>query len=46
MTPEAAEESWRTELAARESNGITVRLVWSRSMNLLAVTVADGTNGD
>jgi hypothetical protein len=46
MTPKATEESWRMELAARESNGISVRLFWSRSTNLLAVTVADGTNGD
>jgi hypothetical protein len=39
-------EPWRTELAARESNGISVRLFWSRSTNLLTVTVADASNGD
>jgi len=46
MTFEAQFESWRTELAARETNGISVRLFWSRSTNLLTVTLADATNGD
>lgn len=46
MTLEVTEENWRTELAARESNGLSVRLFWSRSTNLLAVTVDDSTNGD
>jgi hypothetical protein len=31
----------RTELAHRESGGITVRLLWSRSSNALAVAVRD-----
>ena len=43
---EAADEPWRTELASRESNGITVRLFWSRSTNLVTVAVADATNDD
>jgi len=43
---EATKESWRTELASRESNGITVTLFWSRSTNLLTVTVADAANDD
>jgi len=36
----------RTELVSRESNGITVRLFWSRSTNLVTVTVADVANND
>jgi hypothetical protein len=36
----------RTELASRETNGITVRLLWSRSTNLVTVTVDDATNDD
>jgi hypothetical protein len=43
---EATDEPWRTELASRESNGITVRLFWSRSTNLVTVTVADAANDD
>jgi hypothetical protein len=43
---EAADETWRTELATRESNGITVRLFWSRSTNLVTVAVADAGNDD
>jgi hypothetical protein len=46
MTLEATQETWRTELAARESNGVSVRLFWSRSTNLVTVTVSDATNGD
>ena len=46
MTVEATYETWRTELAARESNGVAVRLFWSRSTNLVTVTVSDATNGD
>ncbi len=34
-------EKWRTELMSRESNGITVRLLWSRTTNLVTVAVAD-----
>jgi hypothetical protein len=36
----------RTELASRETNGITVRLLWSRSTNTVTVTVDDPTNDD
>ena len=36
----------RTELASRETNGITVRLLWSRSTNLVTVTVDDATSDD
>jgi hypothetical protein len=43
---EATDEPWRTELASRESNGITVRLFWSRSTNLVTVTVADAANDE
>lgn len=43
---EATDEAWRTELATRESNGITVRLFWSRSKNLVTVAVADTANDD
>jgi hypothetical protein len=43
---EATDETWRTELASRESNGITVRLFWSRSTNLVTVTVADAASHD
>jgi hypothetical protein len=43
---EATEEPWRTELASRESNGITVRMFWTRSTNLVTVTVADAANDD
>ena len=43
---EATDETWRTELASRESNGITVRLFWSRSTNLVTVAVADAANDE
>jgi hypothetical protein len=43
---EPADETWRTELMSRESNGITVRLLWSRATNLVTVTVADVANDD
>jgi hypothetical protein len=43
---EASHEPWRTELTSRENNGITVRLFWSRSTNLVTVTVADAANDD
>jgi hypothetical protein len=45
-TRSLTDRSWQTELASRESNGITVRLMWSRSMNLVTVTVADSANDD
>ena len=37
-------ETWRTELASRESNGITVRLFWSPASGLVTVGVADPAN--
>jgi len=43
---EATDETPRTELASRESNGITVRLFWSRSTNLVTVAVADAANDE
>jgi hypothetical protein len=36
----------RVELASRETNGITVRLLWSRLTNLVTVAVDDAANGD
>ena len=43
---EVTDESWRTELASRENHGITVRLFWSRSTNLVTVAVADAATGE
>jgi hypothetical protein len=43
---EAPDRGWQTELAARNSSGITVRLLWNRSTNLVTVTVADPANDD
>ena len=43
---EAIYDISRTELASRESNGITVRLLWSRSTNLVTVAVDDPANDD
>ena len=43
---EPTDEAWRTELASRDSNGITVRLFWSRSTNLVTVAVADIANDE
>ena len=40
------DESWRTELASRENNGITVRLLWSRATGLVTVAVADAANDE
>jgi hypothetical protein len=37
--------SW-TELAVREQNGISVRLLWTRGTKVLAVEVVDERNGD
>lgn len=45
-TGSSTDETWQTELAARESNGVTVRLLWSRSANLVTVTVADAANDE
>jgi hypothetical protein len=43
---ELIDETWRTELMSRESNGITVRLLWSRATNLVTVAVADAANDE
>jgi hypothetical protein len=43
---EPTDEAWRTELASRDGNGITVRLFWSRSTNLVTVAVADIANDE
>ena len=43
---EATDQARRTELASRESNGITVQLFWSRSTNLVTVAVADAANDE
>ena len=43
---ETIEETWRTELISRESNGITVTLLWSRATNLVMVAVADAASDD
>lgn len=42
----STDEISRTELMSRESNGITVRLLWSRATNLVMVAVADAASGD
>jgi hypothetical protein len=43
---EAIDDISRTELASRETNGITVSLLWSRSTNLVTVVVDDAANDD
>ena len=43
---EATEKTWRTELAHRENNGITVTLLWSRRTGLVTVAVADAANDE
>jgi hypothetical protein len=43
---EPTDEIWRTELMSRESNGITVTLLWSRTTNLVTVAVADAASED
>ena len=43
---EAMDDVSRTELESREANGITVRLLWSRSTNLVTVAVEDPANDD
>ena len=43
---EATDDISRTELASRETNGIRVRLFWSRSTNLVTVAVDDAANDD
>jgi hypothetical protein len=43
---EAKDDISRTELASREANGVTVRLLWTRSTSLVTVAVDDGVNDD
>ena len=43
---ETIDETRRTELISRESNGITVTLLWSRATNLVTVAVADAASDD
>jgi hypothetical protein len=43
---EATDDISRTELASRETNGITVRLFWIRSTSLVTVAVDDAANDD
>jgi len=43
---EAIDDISRTELASRGTNGITVRLLWSRSTNLVTVAVDDSAHDD
>ena len=43
---EPTDEPWRTELMSRESNGLTVSLLWSRATNLVTVAVADAASDD
>jgi hypothetical protein len=38
---DAIDDITRTELASRETSGIRVRLLWSRSTNLVTVAVDD-----
>jgi hypothetical protein len=43
---EATDDISRTELASRQSNGITVRMLWSRATNLVTIAVDDAPNDD
>ena len=43
---EPSHQPRRTELISRESNGITVRLLWSRATNLVTVAVDDVASDD
>ena len=44
--PESIDEIWRTELMSRESNGLTVQLLWTRATNVVTVAVADTASDD
>jgi hypothetical protein len=46
MTPDFTDGNWRTELAARDNHGISVRLYWSRETDVLTVTVSDSAYDD
>ena len=43
---EAIDNIPQTELASRGTNGITVRLLWSRATNQVTVAVDDAANDD
>ncbi len=43
---EATDDIPQTELASRGTNGITVRLLWSRATNQVTVAVDDAANDD
>jgi hypothetical protein len=43
---EPIDQARRTELISRESNGLTVTLLWSRATNLVTVAVADAASHD
>jgi len=43
---DASDDISRTELASRETNGVTVRLFWTRSTSLVTVAVDDAANDD
>ena len=43
---EAIDDVSRTELASRDTNGIMVRLLWSRSTNLVTVAVDDAATDE
>jgi len=43
---EATDDIPQTELASRGTNGITVRLLWSRATNQVSVAVDDAANDD
>jgi len=46
LSAEVPDAAWPTELAARESNGLRVRLFWWRPTDYVTVTVDDSTNGE
>jgi hypothetical protein len=46
MTLYAIDSTSRTELAARENHGISVRLLWTPETDVVTVTVSDSANGD
>jgi hypothetical protein len=43
--PEPAADDWR-ELAARENDGLEIRLVWSKATGRVRVSVLDAKDGD
>lgn len=43
-TLDCLEQDWRTELAARDNHGISVKLLWTRATDALTVTVSDAAN--